>query len=320
MTEGTEEPDDQSHESTGRPAAGPPGLAGSPALSRSRLVWATATVVLVAALVLAGTFLLRPDPESTSRPSTTATEPAPAIRADALVATARNPSITVRSSPPPGWDSAAPVVRFAADTPDLSQPKVPQRPALPRPDYPVQGRYSDPEGWRFDNPTSLGDPFTMLVAERRGDWLAVHLPVRPNGTVGWVPVSEVTLSSTDQRIELRLAERVLRFWEGDTLVLSTPVVVGAEATPTPTGRFYVTDTVVQTNPDGAYGPLVIATNAYSEALDIFDDGVPVIALHGTNRPELVGQAVSNGCVRLPNDAVSELGRRIRLGVPVDIWP
>ena len=76
----------------------------------------------------------------------------------------------------------------------------------------------------------------------------------------------------------------------------------------------------QSNPGGAYGPIALATDGYSEVMDEFSTGVPVVALHGTNRPELVGQSVSNGCVRIPNDIVTMLADTVPLGTPVFIWP
>ena len=158
----------------------------------------------------------------------------------------------------------------------------------------------------------------MLVTEQRGDWLKVQVPVRPNGTEGYVLASDVTVSSHQQRIELTLSERMLRVYDGTNLVLETPVVIGKDETHTPTGRFYVTDTVPQSNPAGAYGPIALATSAYSEQIDEFDNGVPVIALHGTNRPDQVGQAISNGCVRMPNDVATRLGDEVPLGTPVDV--
>jgi lipoprotein-anchoring transpeptidase ErfK/SrfK len=130
----------------------------------------------------------------------------------------------------------------------------------------------------------------------------------------------VDLRTTRHRIEVRLGERMLRAYDGDQELVSTKVVVGAPSTPTPTGVFYVTDEVPQRNPAGAYGPVALATDGYSEAMDYFSTGVPVIALHGTSRPELVGQAVANGCVRVPNDLIQQLADTIDPGTPVLIWP
>lgn len=43
------------------------------------------------------------------------------------------------------------------------------------------------------------------------------------------------------------------------------------------------------------------------------------ALHGTNRPETVGQAVSHGCVRLRNEDIARLYAQVPVGTPVYIY-
>ena len=92
----------------------------------------------------------------------------------------------------------------------------------------------------------------MLVRERRGEWAEVLLPVRPNGTTGWVSTADVDLSTTAHRIEINLAERMLRAYDDTTLIVETPVVVGHRVHPTPTGTFFVTDIVPQKSP--SFGP------------------------------------------------------------------
>ena len=49
-------------------------------------------------------------------------------------------------------------------------------------------------------------------------------------------------------------------------------------------------------------------------------GVGQIALHGTNAPGLMGQAASNGCVRLENSIFLEVQKLSPLGTPVQIVP
>lgn len=275
-----------------------------------------AVLVLIAAILLSGE-----DPEPSDRSTTASTTTTAAVRPaeEATIATARNPSILVHSQPPEGWDSMTPVETWDNPEPPQSQGVVPPRDPLPRDDYPIKGRYTDPSGWSFNNPTAWGDPFVMLVTEQRGDWLKVEIPVRPNGTDGYVAAADVTLSDTTFRLDLRLGTRTLTLYDGNTAVLSTKVVIGKPETPTPTGRFYITDEVAQDNPAGAYGPVALPTNAYSEHIDLFDNGVPVIALHGTNMPELVGQDVSNGCVRIPNDVIQRIVDTIPPGTPFDVW-
>lgn len=290
-------------------------------LSNGRLAALIAVVVLalgaiVGAVIASGDDTPRVTIPSTTSTSTTTTVAWPAT--EARIATAKNPSILVHSTPPTGWDSMEPAQEWDNPVPVQSQATMPPRPALPRPDYPIQGRQSDAVGWSFTNPSGWGDPFVMLVTERRGDWLKVEIPVRPNGTPGYVAAVDVDLSSTDYHLDLRLGTRTLTLYKGDQVVLTTPVVVGKPETRTPQGRFYITDLVHQDNPAGAYGPLALPTNAYSEQIDEFDNGVPVIALHGTNRPELVGQTVSNGCVRVPNEQILKIASLVPLGTPIDI--
>ncbi|GFO58642.1 hypothetical protein GMST_09670 [Geomonas silvestris] len=43
------------------------------------------------------------------------------------------------------------------------------------------------------------------------------------------------------------------------------------------------------------------------------------ALHGTNRPETIGQAVSHGCVRLVNEDIAKLYQMVPVGTPVYLY-
>ena len=99
---------------------------------------------------------------------------------------AKVPSLSILRDPPAGWDTTAASVRWDQPEPPSSIGSLPERPALPRPDYPLAGRYSSDTGWAFSNPTSFGGPLTLMVTEQRGDWLKVEVPVRPNGTDGYV--------------------------------------------------------------------------------------------------------------------------------------
>jgi lipoprotein-anchoring transpeptidase ErfK/SrfK len=43
------------------------------------------------------------------------------------------------------------------------------------------------------------------------------------------------------------------------------------------------------------------------------------ALHGTDKPQTIGQAVSHGCVRLRNEDIETLYRMVQVGTPVFIY-
>lgn len=295
--------------------------------SPTRLAAAVGAILLIVAVV--GVFVVRSGEEEAGAPTTAPATAPPTVTTttevqesptESLVASARVPNLQVLAAPPPEWELSTPVRNWAPeDPPPTSAALYPDRPPLPRKNFPIDGRYVTDTGWSFSSPTAFDGPFTLLVTEQRGDWLKVMVPVRPNGTEGYVKASDVDLAAHHHRLELRVGERMLRAYDGDELIAETQVVVGKDTTRTPLGRFYVTDKVPQGNPDGTYGPVALATSGYSEQLDIFDNGVPVIAMHGTNQPELIGQNVSNGCIRVPNEVILQLAQELPLGTPLDIY-
>ena len=173
--------------------------------------------------------------------------------------------------------------------------------------------------YRVTNPTYFDNPLTLMVTDRTADgaWLKVQIPVRPNGTEGWISASDVDLSSHFVRIEVKLAERLVRVWDGETLVVETSAGIGRKTTPTPLGTFFVNDLVERVE-GSSYGPYILSLSAFSEALETYGGGIPVIAIHGTNRPDLIGGAHSAGCVRIENDVIRFLAEVVPMGTPVTI--
>jgi lipoprotein-anchoring transpeptidase ErfK/SrfK len=94
-------------------------------------------------------------------------------------------------------------------------------------------------------------------------------------------------------------------------------VTGAPSTPTPTGHFYVNQRLLSTNPLGDYGPGAVGISAFSPVLVNWPQGGP-IAIHGTNAPQMIGFAVSHGCLRVRNTDITKLLRLAVEGTPVQI--
>jgi lipoprotein-anchoring transpeptidase ErfK/SrfK len=162
-------------------------------------------------------------------------------------------------------------------------------------------------------------PRTLLVTERQGDWLKALLPMRPNQSEGWIRSSDVTLSENPYRITIDLAAHELVLTKDGHEVLRSGIVGGSPRTPTPLGTYYITDPVdLRDRPNGAYGAYALGLSGYSEVLFEFNGGPGQIAIHGTNNPELIGQDVSNGCIRVPNDVAVEIATQAPLGTPVVI--
>jgi lipoprotein-anchoring transpeptidase ErfK/SrfK len=166
--------------------------------------------------------------------------------------------------------------------------------------------------------TGFGSARVLLANARKGSWYRVTLPTRPNGSTGWVRARDVSLYRVRDELRVDLTARMLTWLRDGKVALETPVAIGAPETPTPTGAFFVTDLLDNADDDGPYGPLSIGTSAHSDQLTDFAGGDGQIGVHGTNAPWSIGQAVSHGCVRVPNDVVRQLAQNIPLGTPVVI--
>lgn len=149
-------------------------------------------------------------------------------------------------------------------------------------------------------------------------WLRIKLPGRPNGSSGWITARGTRLATTPWRIRVDLTRRHIDVYEEGTLLRSFSAVVGKPSTPTPTGSFFVEETVLMA-PGEPGGPFALALSARSDALQEFEGGPGQIAIHG--RDSLggnLGQAESHGCIRVATRDISWLAARIGPGVPVTI--
>ena len=172
---------------------------------------------------------------------------------------------------------------------------------------------------RLDHPTEVGAPLVFLVTVESEDWLKVLLPVRPNGSTGWIKRRQVKLLQHDFRIEVFLDRHRLRAYDGDEVILNTEIAVGTQDTPTPGGRYYIKELLRPPNPNGVYGTYAYGLSGFSNVLESFAGGEGVIGIHGTNDPSVIGSDVSAGCIRMTNEDIERLVRVLPLGTPVEIF-
>lgn len=149
-------------------------------------------------------------------------------------------------------------------------------------------------------------------------WFRISVPGRPNGRKGWVRAASLELRPVHKRLVIYRGARRFEFWDGEKLVRSGKVAVGARGAETPLGLFFVTDRFSPSiDPDWAIlGAYAFETSAYSKLTDWPGGGI--VGVHGTPWPWLLGKAVSHGCVRLSNDDIRFLHLRVPLGMPVKI--
>ena len=220
--------------------------------------------------------------------------------------------------------------RSVAPSPPAAAPAQPETPALPAGTSLVaealiakvavfaQPDDSQPAKRTLANPTESGAPLVFLVEQAMPGWLQVDLPVRPNGSTGWVRAADVNVVPIDYRIKVELKRYRITVWRGDQVILSEPVGLGTQSTPTPGGKYYLKELLKPPNPNGSYGPYAYGLSGFSNVLTSFAGGDGVVGIHGTNDPSSIGRSVSHGCIRMSNSGITRLAKMLPLGTPVEI--
>jgi len=179
----------------------------------------------------------------------------------------------------------------------------------------------DPDGSEvatLSSTTAFGTPTVVSVLDQRPGWVQVLVPVRPNDLTGWVRASDVRLEPVDAEIHIDLATRTLRLTEHGDATGEWPIAVGRPDRPTPTGEYFITDKLATGDAGSVWGAHAFGISAFSDVLDEFIGGIGQIGIHGTNDPGSIGNNVSSGCIRLPNEVIDALIDRLPLGTPVHI--
>jgi L,D-transpeptidase catalytic domain len=169
----------------------------------------------------------------------------------------------------------------------------------------------------FGSPRALG-----VVATRHGRWLAVTEAGVDRNTIVWVDARAGGLryARTQLELDVDLSSRTLVVRRGRSVVRRTSIGVGRPGSPTPPGRFAVTDKLNGSAYGAAYGCCILALSAIQPNLPAGWSGGNRIAIHGTLSPSDFGRAVSAGCVHASEADLRYLMRTVPLGTPVVIRP
>src|ERR671933_1156436 len=123
---------------------------------------------------------------------------------------------------------------------------------------------------------------------------------------------------------IKLGDRRVYVYKNQKLKVTYPIAIGKAGWETPIGNYKVMDK--QRNPiweepwtgkvilDGPNNPLGLRW------IGFWTDGRNSIGFHGTSAENLVGQAVSHGCIRMRNRDVVALYEQVKLGTPVTVKP
>jgi lipoprotein-anchoring transpeptidase ErfK/SrfK len=170
--------------------------------------------------------------------------------------------------------------------------------------------------------TPLGTPTWLwaVATSRDGRWARVVLPWRRNGRTGWITLRGTPVVHTRTWVQADLSRRRLSLMHGSRTVASFVAAVGAAASPTPIGRFSVTDPIATGDPTGPFGWYAFGLSGHQPHLPPGWSGGDQLAIHGTNDPASLGTATSAGCLRVSATALAILKRALRPGTPVVIHP
>lgn len=160
-----------------------------------------------------------------------------------------------------------------------------------------------------------GETRLPVIAEQPG-WAQVLLPVRPQGATGWVYLDDprVELERTTVRLEVNRAAFTLAVFDGEQQLGRWTVGIGKPEAPTPAGRTFVLDNLVPDEP--RYSPVVLPLGTHSPTHTSYGGGPGTVGMHGWPTGEVFGQRSSDGCIRVPPDALQVLSTRVPLGSPV----
>lgn len=123
---------------------------------------------------------------------------------------------------------------------------------------------------------------------------------------------------------LSLSQKRVYVWADDQILEDFPVAIGTPETPTPTGEFEIFQMIVDPSwespwtgdvyPPGPNSALGLRWIGFASQLN------GIIGFHGTPTVSSIGQAASNGCVRLRNEDVLTLFAYVRMGMSVVVEP
>ena len=207
--------------------------------------------------------------------------------------------------PPPPPPTEAPATTLVADAHGSSVPV-----------------YANPTGGPVVNRIAasnvLGQPEAFVVTDASvPGWYQVELPVKPNGSTGWIQASSVSTRTVTYYIRVHQSQYKLDLFNNGSLQQSFRVAVGAPSTPTPNGNFFVW--AAQDWNSAPYAVGIFALSGFSPVLDNWPGGGRA-GIHGWQDTSILGTQASHGCVRMGPADFAKLMHTMPLGTPVEITP
>jgi lipoprotein-anchoring transpeptidase ErfK/SrfK len=171
-----------------------------------------------------------------------------------------------------------------------------------------------PAGSRY-----YGVPHRAWILDRakNGRFGMVTVPYSGNRGTGWIRLAGLDLNRTAYSVRADLSSHRIKVMRFDRTIMRTLAATGAPGSPTPPGRYFVTDRVPIPG-GGSFGTFAFGISGIQTNLPAGWSGGDQLAIHGTNDPGSIGTSASAGCLRVSGRALERLKSLLGFGTPVII--
>ncbi len=159
----------------------------------------------------------------------------------------------------------------------------------------------------------------ILDRTANGRFGKVAVPYSGSRATGWIRIAGLDLSRTAYSVHADLSRHLITVKRLGETIMRMPAATGAAGSPTPPGRYFVTD-LVPIPGGGSFGTYAFGLSGIQPNLPAGWTGGDQMAIHGTNDPGSIGTSASAGCLRVSERALDRLKPVLRLGTPVTIQP
>jgi lipoprotein-anchoring transpeptidase ErfK/SrfK len=157
----------------------------------------------------------------------------------------------------------------------------------------------------------------VISVSSNGNYGRVPVPYGPRGGTGWIPLRGLHRVHTPITVRADLSRHQITVERLGKVILRMKAATGSPWTPTPVGRYFVTDRVPFYR-GSSYGSFAFGISGFQYHLPAGWHGGSQLAIHGTNDPSSIGRSVSAGCLRVSERSLALLRALLRLGTPVII--
>lgn len=300
-----------------------------PAARRGRVAVAMAGGLVVGVAVVLGTVAVTTTPAATQPISrhVVADDPVAALQQPVQQAIPARPVTDAELANLPQATTFGTVTDAAPDaTPQADTTGIVAHPTASVPVYSAPGGpaiAAAPAQQVFGAPPMPSTPTWLPVIDQQPGWIRVLLPVRPNHATGWLSTQDsgIVTARTPYRIEVDRSSFTLSLYKDDHRVGQWTVGVGklAQSGPaesiTPAGRTFLLGDVQEEHP--TYSPVIMPLGAHSDTYTTYGGGPGTVGVHTwLSGGDVYGRNSSDGCVRVPPDALQILSTTVPLGTTV----